>query len=59
VSGNLVFLICLAVSMTVWENWNSIMERNRDKDGIPTDGLVDRLRTAVEDIKTKMKRLQN
>lgn len=30
-----------------------------DKDGIPTEAAVDRLRTAVEDIKTKLKRLQN
>ena len=30
-----------------------------DKDGIPTEAAVDRLRVAVEDIKTKMQRLQN
>jgi hypothetical protein len=30
-----------------------------DQDGIPTEASIDRLRTAVEDIKTKMKRLQN
>jgi hypothetical protein len=30
-----------------------------DKDGIPTEAAVDRLRLAVEDIKAKMKRLQN
>ncbi len=29
-----------------------------DKDGIPTEAAVDRLRTSVEDIKSKMKRLQ-
>jgi hypothetical protein len=29
-----------------------------DKDGIPTEASIDRLRTAVEDIKAKMKRLQ-
>ena len=30
-----------------------------DRDGIPTEAAVDRLRTSVEDIKAKMKRLQN
>ena len=30
-----------------------------DNDGIPTEAAVDRLRTSVEDIKSKMKRLQN
>lgn len=30
-----------------------------DNDGIPTEAAVDRLRIAVEDIKAKMKRLQN
>lgn len=30
-----------------------------DHDGIPTEAAVDRLRTSVEDIKAKMKRLQN
>jgi len=30
-----------------------------DTDGIPTEAAVDRLRSAVEDIKAKMKRLQN
>ncbi len=30
-----------------------------DRDGIPTEAAIDRLRTAVEDIKAKMKRLQN
>jgi hypothetical protein len=30
-----------------------------DKDGIPTEAAIDRLRHSVEDIKTKMKRLQN
>ncbi len=30
-----------------------------DNDGIPTEAAVDRLRASVEDIKTKMKRLQN
>ena len=30
-----------------------------DSDGIPTEAAVDRLRVAVEDIKSKMKRLQN
>ncbi|MBL8889407.1 MAG: hypothetical protein JNL67_05480 [Planctomycetaceae bacterium] len=30
-----------------------------DNDGIPTEAAVERLRTAVEDIKSKMKRLQN
>ncbi len=30
-----------------------------DSDGIPTEAAVDRLRTSVEDIKAKMKRLQN
>ncbi len=30
-----------------------------DRDGIPTKAAVDRLRTSVEDIKTKMKKLQN
>ena len=30
-----------------------------DSDGIPTEAAVDRLRTSVEDIKSKMKRLQN
>ncbi len=29
-----------------------------DRDGIPTEAAVDRLRAAVEDIKAKMKRLQ-
>lgn len=29
-----------------------------DKDGIPTESSIDRIRTAVEDIKAKMKRLQ-
>jgi hypothetical protein len=29
-----------------------------DNDGIPTEAAVDRLRTSVEDIKAKMKRLQ-
>ena len=29
-----------------------------DKDGIPTEAAIDRLRTSVEDIKSKMKRLQ-
>lgn len=29
-----------------------------DRDGIPTEAAVDRLRTSVEDIKSKMKRLQ-
>ncbi|MEZ6102479.1 MAG: hypothetical protein R3E01_26360 [Pirellulaceae bacterium] len=30
-----------------------------DRDGIPTEASVERLRVAVEDIKQKMKRLQN
>jgi hypothetical protein len=30
-----------------------------DQDGIPTEASIDRLRTSVEDIKAKMKRLQN
>jgi hypothetical protein len=30
-----------------------------DTDGIPTEAAVDRLRTSVEDIKAKMKRLQD
>lgn len=30
-----------------------------DNDGIPTEAAVDRLRKSVEDIKDKMKRLQN
>lgn len=30
-----------------------------DSDGIPTEAAVDRLRISVEDIKSKMKRLQN
>lgn len=30
-----------------------------DNDGIPTEAAIDRLRASVEDIKAKMKRLQN
>lgn len=30
-----------------------------DKDGIPTEAAIDRLRASVEDIKGKMKKLQN